>query len=381
MERSKEPEGGIEAMTIYRQGKKPPLGKKEEKRLIVRAQNDDQVAGEELVSRFMGLVEMWARRYIGGPLPLDDLVQEGIIGLISAIKHFDVSLGFRFSTFAEDWVKATIHRALRDYSEGGIHWAIWAAGLKLKMAKKFDQLTQDLGRKPTSSELAAALGLDEGLVEAIFVFQPVICSLDTVLVEEVNDGLTLGEIIADQKAQDPSEAAERENLQATVRRALEQLPPDLFEMFEIRYGLNGEEPKTLEEIGKIFGISRQMVQLRLDRGAQILRTLLKDRVGFLIENLPDNDRRQPRQIFDLGLSIEQAKAMFAQAAVPLNGFRVIVAPQYKLRRNLNLSEGQAQKVMAELIADGILERMLPSPQDKRRLGIKNGAFVYKFRSV
>lgn len=214
-------------------------------------------AGDEAKDRFvranLRLVIWVARRYRGSGLPLADLVQEGNLGLLRAVETFDHRKGFTFSTYATWWIRQRIGRALADTSRtirvpGHVAEALTVLG------RVSAELLESLGREPKPEELAEASGFPIERVLQCLKAEPDLVSLSVGIGE---DGSELGDILADPSATDPGEAAVVAVETAALRISLDRLRDREREVIELRYGLNDGAPRTLEEVGRRFAVTRE----------------------------------------------------------------------------------------------------------------------------
>src|SRR5579871_2571961 len=249
--------------------------------LARRIENGDRVAKEALINANLRLVTSIAQRYQGRGLPMEDLMQEGVIGLIRAAEKFNWRRGFRFSTYATHWIRQTILRAIAN-SGRSIRLPAYVVDTIGRLTHIRGELENSLGRTPTRAELAQAAGMpEEQLIELLqSMVEP--ASLDAPLGDEGERSLS--EIIPAEEAQSPSARVFRHALQEEVVRALKSLTPREQEVLRMRFGLNGYLPHTLEQIGKELHITRERArQLELQAleklrgnhaGARLRETLL-----------------------------------------------------------------------------------------------------------
>ncbi len=204
-----------------------------------------------------GLVRTVAARYQQRGLPLDDLVQEGTVGLLRAVDLFDPGRGARFSTYAVWWIKQAIRRALaRQVPLAHVPGNVQDD--RARLARQPHALHTTLGHPPSPTELAAALDIPRARVDALTAPLPRPIPLD----QTVGDAetTTLGDLLPDPAALRPHDEAEAQELAAAVRAALATLPPRERAILAARHGLDGEPPRTLQEIGHRLGLTRQAVQ-------------------------------------------------------------------------------------------------------------------------
>ncbi len=240
-----------EAQKEQAKGNVSPERKKELDQII----SDGRAARERLIRSNARLVISVAKKYIGRGLPFLDLIQEGNIGLMRAIRNFEYQRGFKFSTYATWWIRQAISRALAEQSRT-IRLPVHMSDSVNRMLREQNALQQRLGRLPTVAELANALEVPESKVEQMMkiVKQPL--SLQTPVGEEEDEDL--GNIIEDINAPNPEETVSDALENEDLRRQISLLPPRERQVLELRYGLiNNAEPLTLNEVGRRMGITRE----------------------------------------------------------------------------------------------------------------------------
>jgi len=262
-------------------GRVPLLTAAEEVSLAKRIERRDMSAKAALIEANLRLVVSVAKRYVGRGLPFLDLIQEGNLGLIRAVEKFDYRKGYKFSTYATWWIRQAITRAIADQART-IRVPVHMVETINRLSRVQRQLLQDLGREPTVEEVAKEL---EVTVERVREIQKVAqepVSLETPVGEEEDS--ELGDFIEDRGAVDPRVAVidlmQREELQGV----LDTLTHRERRVLELRFGLRGEEPRTLEEVGQRFGVTRERIRqieaktlnkLKAIRDAQRLRDFLE----------------------------------------------------------------------------------------------------------
>jgi RNA polymerase primary sigma factor len=238
-------------------GNHPRLTFEEEKELSKLALNGDKNAINKLVECNLLLVVSIAKKYYGCGLPLLDLIQEGNIGLITAAKKYDGEKGFRFSTYATYWIRQTISRALSENSRT-IRLPGNMVELLNKVKRVSTELSQKLGRKPEEEEIAAALSVEIDKVQAVMDLAQVVNSLDTPIDDE---GETcMGDLIADDSKSNIMADLIQETNTKIVNDVLSTLGVREAEIIRMRFGINRDEPMTLDEIGKHYGLSRERIR-------------------------------------------------------------------------------------------------------------------------
>ena len=255
-------------------GRYPLLTAAEEVVLAKAVERGDQAAKERMVNSNLRLVVSIAKRYRGRGVPFGDLIQDGVIGLNRAVEKFDHRKGFKFSTYATWWIRQAVQRSVAGQSRT-IRVPTHVHERRNKLAAAARKLEPQLGRPATYEELAEATGLSLLHVEEALEIVEARVSLNRPVGSDA-DG-ELGDLFADENAEDPEEAADGYLRGRAVRLALEQLPELERRILELRYGLDGE-PHSLEAIGAELGISRERI-----------RRLEGEALDTLAETLGDGD--------------------------------------------------------------------------------------------
>jgi len=227
------------------------------RRSLRRSVNEGERARRELTSANLRLVVSIAKRYVGRGVPILDLIQEGNLGLMRAVQKFDYSKGFKFSTYATWWIRQSITRALADQSRT-IRVPVHMVESINKVVRAQRAMAQDLEREPTLLELAREVDLPEARVaEILTIASQDPLSLDSPVGDE--DDTSMADFIADGGAP-PLEIAARKLLEQTIRDVLDELSDRESEVVRMRFGLIDGRPRTLEEVGKEFGVTRERIR-------------------------------------------------------------------------------------------------------------------------
>ena len=262
-------------------GQFPLLTPEQEVELAGKIKNGDAAARERMINANLRLVVTIARDYANLGLPLLDLISEGNIGLTKAVERFDPTKGAKLSTYAMWWIKQSIKRALADQGKT-IRVPVHLGEKLAKMRRVSLQMSEELGREPTDEELGEEIGIDSEKVARLKSVGIRPASLDAPIAD--NDSTEFGEVIGDDEAQTPFELLRDKNLLGEVEGLLEVLDPRERKIISQRFGLDGGEPKTLEDVGKDFGITRERIrQLQNIALAKLRRALIKK------ENLPEKE--------------------------------------------------------------------------------------------
>jgi len=270
-------EPSLDSLRLYLRsiGRVELLTAEQEVSLAKRLERGDMAAKRQMVEANLRLVVSIAKGYLGRGLSFLDLIQEGSLGLIRAVEKFDYRRGYKFSTYATWWIRQAVTRAIADKART-IRIPVHMVEKLNKVVHVERQLVQSLGREPTPDEIAAELQWTARDVKDILRFAQLPVSLEKPIGEE--DDSELGDFVEDEAALSPFDTASENIRRENVRTVLEALPPREREVLEMRYGLKGHQARTLEEVGRAFGVTRERIR-------QIENNTLKK-----LENLPEAQR-------------------------------------------------------------------------------------------
>ena len=238
-------------------GRVPLLTAEEEVELAKRMQEDDASARKRLSEANLRLVVSIAKRYVGRGMLFLDLIQEGNLGLMKAVEKFDYQKGFKFSTYATWWIRQSITRAIADQART-IRIPVHMVETINKLTRVQRVLLQELGREPTPAEIAEKMGVTEEKVREIQKIAQDPVSLETPIGEEEDSHL--GDFIEDEKTATPSESVAATMLKEQLLDILGTLTPREEQVLRLRYGIVDGKPRTLEEVGKEFNVTRERIR-------------------------------------------------------------------------------------------------------------------------
>lgn len=238
-------------------GKIPLLSADEERILAENMEAGDIEAKKKLAETNLRLVVSIAKRYVGRGMQFLDLIQEGNMGLMKAVEKFDFRRGFKFSTYATWWIRQAITRSIADQART-IRIPVHMVETINKLVRIERQLVQELGREPTNEEISEHMGIEVDKVNEIRKIAQEPVSLETPIGEE--DDSHLGDFIEDETAIAPDEAANFSMLKGQLNQVLSTLSDREKKVLELRFGLNDGTPRTLEEVGKEFEVTRERIR-------------------------------------------------------------------------------------------------------------------------
>ena len=265
-----QPYDGHTAYALYLReiGQTKLLTPAEEIALAKRVRRGDKAAREQMIKANLRLVVKIAREYENYGLPLLDLINEGNIGLMKGVERFDPTKGAKLSTYASWWIKQSIKRALANQSKT-IRLPVHVVDKIFHIRQAAMRLHEELGREPTDEELADELDMTAKRVAELRTAAIAPASLDAPLGDDETN--TIGEVVSDEKADTPYQQLEGKTNTELIREMLDTLPPREATILRYRFGLDGDEEKTLEEVGQKFGVTRERIRQLQDIALKKLR--------------------------------------------------------------------------------------------------------------
>ncbi len=252
-------EPSLDSLRLYLReiGRVSLLNAEQEVALAKRIERGDMSAKTEMIEANLRLVVSIAKSYLGRGLSFLDLIQEGSLGLIRAVEKFDYRRGYKFSTYATWWIRQAVTRAIADKART-IRIPVHMVEKLNKVVHVERRLVQRLGRDPFPDEIAEELDLEPEEVREIMRMAQAPISLEKPIGEEEDS--SLGDFVEDEQAESPYDNATLSLRREDISAVLEVLPDRERQVIELRYGLNGQRPRTLEEVGRAFGVTRERVR-------------------------------------------------------------------------------------------------------------------------
>lgn len=238
-------------------GKVPLLTPEEEKEVATKAGEGSEDAVKKLTESNLRLVVSIAKKYIGRGLTFLDLIEEGNLGLIKAVEKFDVTRGYKFSTYATWWIRQAITRAIADQART-IRVPVHMVETINKLIRVKNKLVQELGREPTVSELSEKMGLTEDRVMQILLYSREPVSLEVPIGEDEDS--TLGEFVTDEEELLPEDYVMNSNLRDKLLEMLSKFSDRERDVIMLRFGFYDGKPRTLEEVGQKYGVTRERIR-------------------------------------------------------------------------------------------------------------------------
>jgi RNA polymerase primary sigma factor len=248
-----------DALQLYLReiGKTPLLTREEENKLAAQVQRGSKRAREQMIKANLRLVVKISHDYANFGMPLLDLINEGNIGLMKAVERFNPRKGAKLSTYAALWIKQSIRRALSNQSKT-IRLPVHVVDKVHKLNRAVQKLTEQLGREPSDAELGKVLAVPTAKVAALRKLGVSPISLDAPIGDE--DDSRFGDIVQDEGAMTPYELLRVKTMRQEIREHVKYLAPREAEILTMRFGLDGQSPRTLEQVGKRFKVTRERVR-------------------------------------------------------------------------------------------------------------------------
>lgn len=237
----------------------PLLTRNEEESLALRAKNGDRFAKEKLIKANLRFVVTVAKKYRHQGIPLSDLVNEGNVGLLTAIEKFDVDMGYHFISYAVWWIKQAILKAICEKSRM-IRLPLNRANELVQIEREKKRLEIETGEEATAEKIANNLGYDKNLVKHLLEISKETISLETPIFEHKKDSSFLGDFIQDNKYESPEQVVEKSSLNTVINTLLGTLNEKEKSIIEYRFGLNDNKQMSLKEIGKKYKLTKERIR-------------------------------------------------------------------------------------------------------------------------
>lgn len=258
------------------------LTPQEEQELAKRIEKGDEIAKQKLIAANLRLVVSIAKKYIGRGLLFLDLIQEGNLGLIKAAEKFDYRKGFKFSTYATWWIRQAITRAIADQSRI-IRIPVHMVETINKLRKTSRILLQEKKRKPTDEEISLCTNMPADKIREVLTVSLVPLSLEMPVGDEESNRLS--DIVEDKNASTPEELVVNNMLKEEIKKAMEVLTEREYMVLKLRFGLDDGKPRTLEEVGRVYDVTRERIrQIEAKALAKLRHPLRCDRLKIFLKN-------------------------------------------------------------------------------------------------
>ncbi|MCX8157933.1 MAG: RNA polymerase sigma factor RpoD/SigA [Verrucomicrobiae bacterium] len=270
-----------DSLSLYMRevGEVPLLTPEEEIKLAARIKRGDAKARERMIRANLRLVVKIAREYEGYGLPLLDLINEGNIGLMRAVEKFDPAKGGKLSTYSSWWIKQSIRRAIANQAKT-VRLPIHMLDKIAKVRRTVTRLTEELGQDPTDEEVAEELGISVKRANMLRSAGVRTSSIDAPIGDD--DSSRMGDIIADERAENPYDMLEQKTMLDLLSELVERLPEREYNILRLRFGLDGGPERSLEEIGREFGVTRERIRQLQNLALNKLRKMIESREAVRI---------------------------------------------------------------------------------------------------
>ena len=278
------PDKGLDIIKFYFKEirKLPLLNFEQEQALAKRVVAGDEEARARMIEANLRLVVAIGKKYINRGLPFSDILEEGNLGLIRAVEKFDYKRGFKFSTYASWWIRQSIERGIANHVRI-IRLPVHVAEIANAYVRSVRKLTQELGREPAAEEVAKRMKVSVQRVRALAQMSRDTYSLDMLISDEGDD--TLKDVLRDTNTPSPAAAVNEQGRRKYLNECIAELPDTERNVLRMRYGLSSETPRTLDSIGKQFGITRERVRQIEKQAIGKLRNLTRNRDMELVDML------------------------------------------------------------------------------------------------